>query len=206
MDKDLVEPSQLLEWGIASLALAGEAESGDLHLVKAFPDGVLVTLVDGLGHGSEAAEAARAAVALVEDHAQEPIIWLVRQCHEQLKNTRGVAMTLVSFNGLDGTMTWLGVGNVEGTLLRAGEAGLSRESVLLRGGVVGYQLPPLKASVLSVRPGDTLVLATDGVRNGFAERQVLSESPRQSAERILAEYGKASDDATVLVVRYRSCG
>ena len=35
-------------------------------------------------------------------------------------------------------MTWLGVGNVEGVLLRAALR-IARESVLLRGGVAGYQ-------------------------------------------------------------------
>src|SRR2546427_6905214 len=61
----------LIEWGVASLALPGEAESGDRHLVKPVGTGVLVAVVDGLGHGAEAAAAAQAAVAALERHATE---------------------------------------------------------------------------------------------------------------------------------------
>src|SRR5207247_350114 len=53
----------LIEWGVASLAMPGEAESGDRHLVKSVGTGVLVAVVDGLGHGAGAASAARARAA-----------------------------------------------------------------------------------------------------------------------------------------------
>ena len=62
-------------------------------------------------------------------------------------------MSLASFNALDGAMTWLGVGNVTGLLLRA-DAGAERkrESLLLRGGVVGYRLPPLRPVAIPIAP------------------------------------------------------
>src|SRR5437867_365164 len=49
----------LVHWAVATLALEGERESGDLHLVQPVTDGVLIAVVDGLGHGEEAAAAAR---------------------------------------------------------------------------------------------------------------------------------------------------
>ena len=71
-------------------------------------------------------------------------------------------------------MTWLGVGNVEGVLIRADtRATPAAESVLLRGGVVGYQLPALQASVVPVSRGDLLILATDGIR----KEPVVVEGP-----------------------------
>jgi phosphoserine phosphatase RsbX len=197
----------LIDWAVATLALPGQAESGDRHLVKPVPNGVLVAAVDGLGHGPAAAAAARIAVEILERHAAPAgdlsLTALVRRCHEGLLNTRGVVMSLAAFNGLDGTMAWLGVGNVEGVLLRA-DAGVMprREAVMLRGGVVGYQLPPLRTSVLPVTRSDTLILATDGIRSGFAEGLTRSDSPQQIADRVLADYGKGTDDALVLVARY----
>ncbi len=98
-------------------------------------------------------------------------------------------------------MTWLGVGNVEGFLLRAAPNS-PRESVLLRGGVIGYQLPPLRATVLSLARGDTLVLATDGIKSTFADNLNLADPPQQIADRILARCNKDIDDALVLVVHY----
>src|SRR5258708_3755531 len=143
---------RFIEWDVASRALPGEQMSGDLHLVRPRSDGALVAVIDGLGHGSEAAEAAKRTVEILDAHPEESIISLVQRSHEGLKATRGVAMTIALFNNRENTIMALGVGNVEATLLRASPA--PHESVLLRGGVVGYQLPALRASVFPVYPGD----------------------------------------------------
>jgi hypothetical protein len=112
-------------------------------------------------------------------------------------------MTLVSFNVLDGIMAWLGVGNVEGVLLRAaGAASPPRKTLLLREGVVSYQLPPLRTSSLPIMSGDTLVLATDGIRSDFAQGLAWNGSPQQIANGILAQYSRGTDHALALVVRY----
>ena len=193
----------LIEWGVAALPLAGEAESGDSYLVKLLPHGALLAVVDGLGHGGKAAAAAKTAVAALEDSANESIIAVVKRCHERLRRTRGVVMSLAVFHAPDSTLTWLGVGNVEGLLLRAdAKASPARESVLLRGGVVGCELPPLRASVIPVFRGDTLIFATDGIRRSFAEGLSQNAPPQQIADRILARHGKGTDDALVRVARY----
>jgi serine/threonine protein phosphatase PrpC len=191
----------LIEWGAAAATLPGQKTSGDRYVVAPFETGVLVAVVDGLGHGDSAAIAAEIAVNTLAGYASESVIALVRRCHGALTRTRGVVMTLASFSARDNCMTWLGVGNVEGTLLHVAEE-LPRQSVLLRGGVVGYQLPPLRASVLPVARGDLLILASDGIRNGFADGPALTDSPQQIADRILGEYNRGTDDAIVLAVRY----
>src|SRR5689334_7847165 len=99
-----------LEWAVAGRALPGQAESGDRYVVQPFTDGVLLAAVDGLGHGAEAATAARTAVDTLTRYAQEPVMHLLQRCHEQLRRTRGVVLTLASIAARDGTLTWLGVG------------------------------------------------------------------------------------------------
>src|SRR5438105_2013785 len=137
MNVNIEQTRPLMECGISSLTLPGEDESGDLYLVKPFEGGMLVAVVDGSGHGHEAALAARIAIASLELHPDEGVIQLVRRCHEQLKGTRGVVMSLASFNGIENTMTWVGVGNIEGLLLRCGPSlNPSQESLLMRAGVV----------------------------------------------------------------------
>ena len=112
-------------------------------------------------------------------------------------------MSLASFSGRDSTMTWLAVGNVEGILLRcAADRHGECEALLLRGGVVGAQLPPLSASVTPVSCGDILILATDGIRSGFAPTVASTDPVQKIANRILTEHAKATDDALVLVSRY----
>jgi phosphoserine phosphatase RsbX len=192
-----------LEWGIAGRPMPGEMESGDQCVVQPVPDGVLLAVVDGLGHGAGAAAAAKDAIAIMQAHAQEPLIPLVKRCHEALRRTNGVVMTLAAFHSRDNALTWLGVGNVEGLLVRSDVlAKPARDTVLQRGGVVGYQLPPLQASVLAVGPGDTLIFATDGVRSRFADGLDLDRPPQQIADAVLAAHAKPSDDALVLVARF----
>ena len=193
----------LLEWGIASRPIPGETESGDQYVVHPRPDGVLLAVVDGLGHGPEAAAAARVATGILQAHAQEPLVPLVQRCHEALRSTHGVVMTLAAFQSVDNRLTWLAVGNVEGLLIRADElARPARVGVVQRGGVVGYQLPPLKTSVLAVVPGDLLIFATDGIHSRFGDRLDLDRPPQQIADDVLASHAKPSDDALVLVVRF----
>src|SRR6266446_1578813 len=153
---------QLLEWGVAAQALPGETESGDLHVVKQLHNGALVAVVDGLGHGAEAALAARTAVDTLNEHAEESVITLLKRCHKNLRGTRGVVMTMAAFNAREDTMTWLGVGNVEGVLFHQdSDAKPTYESLLLRRGVVGGRLPPLNATIIPIARGDTLILVTD---------------------------------------------
>ncbi len=193
----------LIEWAVAEVARAGQTESGDRYLATTTPDGALVAVVDGLGHGADAADAAKVAVRSLERHAHQPVIPLVRDCHHSLRGTRGAVISVASFTARDQAMTWLGVGTVEGLLLRAQATSPRRESLLLRGGVVGVHLPALAAEIVPVTPGDTLILTTDGVRSDFSnERLSHQDPPPKLADYILARWGKQNDDALVLVVRY----
>ena len=199
--------SPIVEWGSAGQALdesgRGE-ESGDLHVVAPFAGGALVAVIDGLGHGAEAAAAARAARRVLADHAGEPVLTLVERCHEDLRRTRGAVMSLASFDARDSTITSVAVGNVEVVLLRADAAATRpRETITPRGGIVGYQIPPLRPTVLSVSRDDTLIMATDGIGAGFTTGVVLTQRPQDIAASILASHGTGTDDALVLVVRYR---
>lgn len=177
--------------------------SGDLHLVNATQDGVLIAVVDGLGHGDEATVAARAAIDVLAGHADESLVSLVQRCHRALQHTRGVVMTLVSVDTDDHTASLLGVGNVEAVLLRANaDARPRRESALLRGGVVGYQLPSLQVSVVPFVPGDLLVFATDGVREDFGDELNVIEPTAQLVDRIMAKKFRGTDDGLVLACKY----
>lgn len=199
------QQAQAIEWSVASRALPGEAVSGDLHLVCSWEGGALLAVVDGLGHGDEATRAARAAVQTLEAHPRENVTALAQHCHHALRATRGVVMTLASLDTYSGTLTVLGIGNVEAMIFHPMARGPARrEAVLLRGGVVGYQLPALQGSVLPVAPGDVIVFATDGVREDFAELVDPREPLPRIVERVMAGKYRGTDDGLVLACRYRA--
>src|SRR5438034_854383 len=138
--------SPMAEYGVAKFVLPGEGESGDQHLVCCNENGILVAAIDGIGHGAEAANAAKAAITVLRNGVGEPIIPLVVTCHERLRATRGVVLSIASVDVSHGLMTWLGVGNVHGVLVRADKKS-TQETLLLRGGVIGDHLPQLQAAV-----------------------------------------------------------
>lgn len=190
-----------IEWAWAGFALEGDA-SGDVHVVAEFGDGVLVGVIDGLGHGVEAAAAARAAAGVLAASAGEPLDALVARCHEALRGTRGAVMSIASLEVRARRMTWAGIGNVEAFLARGGARARGRDaSIGLQGGIVGYHLPTLRASTVPISPGDVLTMATDGIRSGFADEVSPRGSPRDIADAILARHARGTDDALVLVAR-----
>jgi negative regulator of sigma-B (phosphoserine phosphatase) len=193
----------VIEWGVATRPAPGQTVSGDTHLVAALENGVLLAVVDGLGRGSQAAIAAETAVTILKKYARDSIDSLVQHCHRGLMMTRGAVMTLVSIDGHNGGASWLGVGNVEGLLLRARRATIPAvERLTPHGGVVGYQMPKLRSRKISLEKDDLLVLTTDGVEGDFTPDLQRDEPVQKMAEQVLARHFKGNDDALVLVARY----
>jgi hypothetical protein len=113
-------------------------------------------------------------------------------------------MSAMQINGRASTLEWCGVGNVEGLLLRPGAiGGRSVAAITNRGGVVGYRLPSLRVSTVPISPGDVMVMATDGIRPGVIDALPEEAEPQAIADALLARYAKGTDDALVLVARYR---
>lgn len=198
---EVVAPTTL-PWGVATAPLPGESTCGDRYVVKPFGGGVLVAAIDGVGHGELAASAARIAEEILAENAGESPEVLVRRCHQALRGTRGVVMSLGSLDVPRALLTWLGVGNVQGVLLRPGlTLEEAEESLLLRAGVLGANLPPLHEAVLPVSAGDTLIFATDGIAGDFSRGLGRNLPPQRAADAILARHRRATDDALVVVAR-----
>jgi negative regulator of sigma-B (phosphoserine phosphatase) len=201
---DLASPSLPLEWGVAEQAAPRESVTGDAHLMLPTSAGLLLAVIDGSGHGPEAAHATALALNTLRGAPEQSVIAHMRNCHAALAGSRGVVMTLAGYHQQESTLTLCGVGNVEAVLFRARPAaGSSRqESAMLRGGVVGSHLPEPFATVMPVHGGDVLVMASDGLRHDFAPESVLRSPPRQSAGALLRQHARGNDDAVVLVVRF----
>jgi hypothetical protein len=190
-----------LDLGVATLTLPGQQECGDRYVVAPFADGVLVAAVDGIGHGAEAAKAARIAGNILKSRPHEALVPLIKRCHDELRGTRGVVMSVASFNHPEMIMTWAGVGNVEGKLLSRDSLSQPR-TLLLSVGTLGHQMGPIHHTAHSIKTGDTLIFSTDGVREDFDQHLNLEQSPQQLADDILVRSARHTDDALVLVGRY----
>ncbi len=198
-----VRTGGFLDIGIVLTPMKGETVSGDNYYIGYSGGSCLLAAIDGLGHGSEALAAARIAGEVLSRHPDDTLIRQMRSCHEALQAPRGVVMNLARFSETDETVSWTGVGNVEGVLIRRnGDAQQRFEHVIPRSGVVGFRLPQLVVSTLPVRSGDTLILTTDGVRDGFIESVDITKPAQEIAETVSVRYGRDTDDTLVVVAHY----
>ena len=194
-----------VEWAVAGRALPGQRVSGDRSVVLDAGDGsVLFAVLDGLGHGAAAADAADRAAQVLADNRAEPLDVLMVLCHRAMSDTRGAAVSLVLFGG-DDQVQWLGVGNVESRVVAIGPGKPElRATALLTGGIVGYLLPPnLQTQTLAIRPGDVLLMSTDGIVNDFVDTLDLARPVADIADDILRSNVKDTDDALILAARHR---
>ncbi len=194
--------SQVIEYGFAARALPGQEVTGDRFFISEQGNRILIAVVDGLGHGREAAAAAETAVDALKAWESPDIAGLILGCDEKLRETRGVVMTVACLDQAAQTMSWIGIGNVEGVLITTGDGRPTRHFVLRRSGVVGRYLPDVRPKETPMRAGDTLILATDGIRQEFPDAVKGAEGPQRLADHLLARYGVLTDDALVLVARW----
>ena len=194
-----------VDWAVSGRPLRGEVVSGDLAACVPVGDGALLAAIDGLGHGAKAAEAAEIARDTIAAHSSETLTSLLRLCHVGLARTRGAAITLARVQCEAGMLQWVGVGNVEAYLVRRTGSGHGSmvASAVLFGGTVGYRLPPLRDSVVELRPNDLLIMATDGVRQQFIPEVATGRPVDRIAATILEGHARPSDDALVAVARVR---
>lgn len=193
-----------LEVGVAAHALVPQSDSGDAWILKPVPGGFVVAAIDGLGHGREAARASGRAVAAISASAGGTPEDILRACHQALIGTRGAAISIACINVAEQRLAWLGVGNVEGVLrspLAYRGSIWPSEVLVVRGGVVGYELPHLQSAHLPFGLGAVLVFATDGIKEGFSSEIQTGRHPQHIADQIMAGYDRGTDDALVLVVR-----
>jgi len=194
---------RLLEWATATRVRPGERVAGDRAIVAQASVGAIIVVVDGVGHGPAAARAARVAVRAAHLTAGADIAALTRRCHRALRSTRGAAVSLGLVARARRSLTWLGVGNVEGRLLRPTPGGRSsQESLALTPGLPGRDLPDLSPRTIALDRGDLLIFATDGVAQCFADDLDVSGSTAAIAKRTMARHWKADDDALLVVARY----
>jgi negative regulator of sigma-B (phosphoserine phosphatase) len=189
----------------AAMTKEGEDVSGDCACIGQSEAGVLVGVVDGLGHGVDAGDAAHRAGVVLEDRSTGmQVTDSLRRCHTALRGTRGAVIAVAAFPTQADDMEWLAVGNIEGVLVRGQLGRPGREMIVQRPGIVGHHMPPLRSSTLSVRAGDTLVFATDGVRREVAQavsRRGTARLPGGVAA-LLEEFATGTDDALLLTARY----
>ena len=187
--------------GVVSVPLRGEDESGDGWAVRILQGRVAAMVVDGLGHGPEAAIPARAAKMLFCDTTTEAPDSLLGAMHEALHPTRGAALSMAVLDGTARLVRFRGVGNVEARVL----GGDASRHFMPQNGIVGHTMPPvLKPADLPWPVHGRLVMHSDGISSRWTADDypgLLARHPVLLAGVLFRDFARARDDVTVLVVR-----
>ncbi len=188
-----------IEWGAVVRPKQGQTVSGDVYVViEAHDKSILVSVIDGLGGGNEAAYAATIAAQVFRDNSHMPLQELIKLSHTHLHSTRGAVASLLRLYADGLHASYVGVGNIGAQVYSAQPI-----KPISKNGILGFKLPSLLELQYTYKSGDIFVLYSDGISSSFSydNKMDLSLPPQQIAEAILSKYGKYSDDASVLVVK-----
>ena len=180
--------------------LGANSECGDIGMIKVYDKQCFLALIDGLGHGEIANEAASIAYDYLEKNFGDHLVELMRELHEKLKGTRGIVAAFCHLNIETGDLRYVGIGNI-----RVKVQGTRNFSFVPRDGVVGYIIPTPSLHFHKLHLGDILLMYSDGIREHFNPLEhpgLFSGTAQRIAESLLEKFGKKNDDASCIALRY----
>jgi anti-sigma regulatory factor (Ser/Thr protein kinase) len=184
-----------------SVALRGEQVCGDDWDYRETPDGhPVILVVDGLGHGLGAAEAAREALHLFR---QDPLVGpadMLDRLHRGLRSTRGAAAAVAWIASDRGQVVYAGVGNIGGLVI----GGEQPHFLVSHNGILGHEVRRIQEFTYAWPAGSTLVLHSDGLKSHWdlaAYPGLLRHHPALIAGILYRDFRRGHDDATVVVAR-----
>jgi anti-sigma regulatory factor (Ser/Thr protein kinase) len=182
--------------------IEGERASGDDGAIVRLEDGtIVIALADGLGHGAEASDAARAAIACVLSHPERDIAALFDECHAALDKTRGAVMAIARVapgGALDAAI----VGNVQlRTVGRKAGADRRYAGPSFTLGSPG-RLARVRTEHDVVASHESFLAFSDGVSTRLVMEADLFGVPHVvAARRLLDAFSDRRDDAMIALVR-----
>jgi anti-sigma regulatory factor (Ser/Thr protein kinase) len=187
--------------GVWSRCREGEDVNGDGYYIARHGESqMLLAVIDGLGHGRGAREATMAAVSAFDDWAGEPLDEVMLAAHDALRATRGAVVGAVIIDRDAETFHYAGVGNIEVRVFNSPEP----VRPVAANGTLGLRLSSLRVWPYRWSEGTTFVMASDGISatwDASSYPGLLARSPQVVAGVLVRDYGRSSDDATVLVAR-----
>ncbi len=188
-----------MKFGVATRPMLCSKYNGDMYLIKEFNHKVLISLIDGLGHGERAAIASSRCVKCIEEHNESDLAEIFMYCDIELRRTNGVVMGIMFIDFGHSTLAYAGVGNISARVIS-----LKPLHFVSRYGIVGYRLPKIKEYRHPYTAGDTILMYSDGISSKVSRYPasfLSKQDVQEAADVIMSLYGKDEDDATVIVAR-----
>lgn len=179
----------------------GESACGDGFVIVHGSPVTSVLLVDGLGHGPRAAEAAEAAMASFRTHPGDSPAYALERMQALLRPTRGAAVAVARLDRGTRVARFSGIGNIAGVVLGETETG---RHVVSDHGIVGQTSRPPREYDYPLPPRFAVVLHSDGIAARWkleAYPGLMQRHPMLVAGVLFRDFRRPNDDATVVVLR-----
>ncbi len=183
--------------GVVSVAMPGEIECGDAWDIVTDANGTAVIVVDGLGHGAFAAEAARTCISAFQVAPDQAPRDILQRAHRSMSKTRGGGAAVARLS--NGSLAYAAVGNISGYLVSPEKS----QGLMSHNGTLGLNHRPAQQLEYSVDPGALLIMHSDGLSARWDLRQhpeLMRAHPALIAGALYRDHGRHTDDATVVVV------
>jgi anti-sigma regulatory factor (Ser/Thr protein kinase) len=188
------------EIGGLSVAVDGEMQCGDAWDHERRAGVINVLVVDGLGHGAGAAEAARECVRAFRRGAGVPPAVRVASLHEALRGTRGAALAVTEIDPGRRLVRFAGLGNITASVYGEGPV----RHLVSHHGIAGHNASKIGDYTYPWPARGLLIMHSDGVatlRQLEAYPGLLERDPGVIAGVLYRDFGRRRDDATVVVAR-----
>jgi anti-sigma regulatory factor (Ser/Thr protein kinase) len=187
--------------GVVNVPIKGETTSGDGYVARPGPSRSLYVVVDGLGHGPGASEAAEEAIAIIQSTSALTATEMIVKTHDALKKTRGAAMSVAVVDHDQKILHYAGVGNIGAALV----TGTATRTLVSQNGTLGAILPRVPQEyTYPIERNTLLIMFSDGLasKTGIsAYPGIQARHPALTAGLLYRDFSRRRDDATVLVAR-----
>jgi hypothetical protein len=178
----------------------GERVTGDGWFCCQDQDRTVALLVDGLGHGWGAAEAAQEAVQVFRKNIRLGPGDLLGTIHDALRKTRGAVAGIAEIRPGTGKVTFSGIGNISALLIAPG----SSKNMVSHNGTLGATVSRIQEFNFDWTPGAMLVLHSDGVQTRWdlgSYAGLTAKHPAVICGALLRDFRRQRDDASVIVIK-----
>src|SRR5262249_3881936 len=186
--------------GAVCLPLRGEEASGDAWSFLPLAGPTRVILVDGVGHGEGAAEAASPAVEAFLSNSSMPLLRLLETIHAALRPTRGAVAAIAEVQPHAGVLRFAGVGNISGSVWSPGHT----QRLVSMSGTLGHTVTSLREFSYEWPQDGLLVLHSDGLQTRWSLDDypgLALRDPSLVAGVLYRDWARGRDDVTVMAAR-----
>jgi len=189
-----------LAYGALRLPMRHETVCGDAWTLTVRGSQLALTMIDGLGHGSAATEAADAGASAAAGADPGPAAELIERVHRGMAGTRGGAAAVACIDLAGQRLQFAGIGNIHAVLCDATAArGLPSHP-----GIVGVQYRKAQAFDFSLAPGNLVVMHSDGLQGRWNLRDypgLVHRHPALVVALLQRDFDRGRDDAGIVALR-----